>query len=166
MGTFICYWTNVATSMLETDVGGEMCWRQLWDVGDGFDRFGHQLPLYFNISVGQHPKDVINSEILSPTLKNCHQHLCSHPKLIKCLDLDILLKFWLIDTIFIIRCPIKLRTLDVRPVPQAVRLVRNLKMDFPLEQNCPILFVVWLVINLNSTNSLSVRSSVYPDSSV
>ena len=48
-----------------------MCLWQLWDVGDGF---GHQHPLYFNISVGhQHPKDVTDIEILSLTSKNCYQ---------------------------------------------------------------------------------------------
>ena len=58
-------------------VGDEMCWRQLWDVGDGFDRFCHQHPLSFNMTfcnVGQQqPKDVTNIEILSLTSKNCHQ---------------------------------------------------------------------------------------------
>ena len=35
-------------------------------------------PLSFNMSVGhQHPKDVTNNEIPSPTPENCHQHLCS-----------------------------------------------------------------------------------------
>ena len=63
-----------AISMLVTDVGDEMCWRQLWDVDDGFRRFRHQHPLSFKISVGhQHPKDVTNIEILSLTSKNCHQ---------------------------------------------------------------------------------------------
>ena len=53
------------TSMLVTDVGDEMCWRQLWDACDGFRRFLHQYPLSFNISVGnQQPKDVTNIEIL------------------------------------------------------------------------------------------------------
>ena len=57
-----------ATSMLVTDVGEEMCWRQLWDVGDDFGRFYHQHPLSFNISVGhQHPKVVTNIENRSPT---------------------------------------------------------------------------------------------------
>ena len=28
--------------MLEMDVGDEICWRQLLDVADGFDRFRHQ----------------------------------------------------------------------------------------------------------------------------
>ena len=52
--------------MLVTDVGDEMCWRQLWDVGDSFGRFCHQHPLFFNISVWhQHPKIV--SKIKSPT---------------------------------------------------------------------------------------------------
>ena len=61
--------------MLVTNVGDEMRWRQLSDVGDGFDRFRHQHPQSFNISVGhQHSKDVTNIEILSPALQNCHQH--------------------------------------------------------------------------------------------
>ena len=45
-----------ATSMLMTDVGGEMCWLQLLHVGDGFGRVRHQHPLSINISVEhQHP---------------------------------------------------------------------------------------------------------------
>ena len=63
-----------ATSMLVTDVGDEMCWRQLWDVGDGFVRFCYQHSLSLNISVGyQQPKDVTNIENLTLTSKNCHQ---------------------------------------------------------------------------------------------
>ena len=59
--------------MLVTDDEDEICWRQLGDVGDGFGRFRHQDPLSFTISVGhQHPKDVTNIEIPSPTLNNCH----------------------------------------------------------------------------------------------
>ena len=66
------YLTGLATSLLVTDVGDEICWWQLWDVG--FGRFCHQHPLSFNISVGhQHPKDVTNIEILSLTCKNYHQ---------------------------------------------------------------------------------------------
>ena len=58
-----------AISMLVTDVGGDMCWRQLSDVGNGFRHFFHQHPLSFNINVGhQQPKDVIIIEILSLTL--------------------------------------------------------------------------------------------------
>ena len=61
--------------MLVTDVGDEMCSRQLWDVGDRFRRFRHQHRLSLNNSVGhQHPKDVTNIEILSPTTKNRHQY--------------------------------------------------------------------------------------------
>ena len=60
--------------MLVTDVGDEICWRQLCDVGDGFDRFSHQHPLSFNIRVGyQQPKDVTNIEILSLIFENCNQ---------------------------------------------------------------------------------------------
>jgi len=33
-------------------VGDEMCWRQRLDVGDGFGYFDHQHPLSLNISVG------------------------------------------------------------------------------------------------------------------
>ena len=56
-----------------TDVGDEMCWRQFWDVGDGFSRFCHEHPLSFKITVGhQDPKDATNIEILSLTSKNCH----------------------------------------------------------------------------------------------
>ena len=37
--------------------------------------FGHQYPLYFDISVKhQHSKDVNNIEILSPKFKNRHHH--------------------------------------------------------------------------------------------
>ena len=47
--------------MLVTNVGDEMRWRQLSDVGDGFDRFRHQHPLFLNISDGhQTSKDVTN----------------------------------------------------------------------------------------------------------
>ena len=50
-----------ATSMLVTDVGGEMCWRQLLHVGDGFGRVRHQHALSFDISVQhQHPKYFMN----------------------------------------------------------------------------------------------------------
>ena len=60
--------------MLVTDVGDEMCWRQLLDVGDGFGRFCHQHSLSFNISVGgQDPNDITDIEILALTFKNCHQ---------------------------------------------------------------------------------------------
>ena len=63
-----------ATSMLMTDVGDEMCWWQLWDVGDGFGHFCHQHPLSFSINVRhQHSKDVTNIKILSLTSTNCHQ---------------------------------------------------------------------------------------------
>ena len=61
--------------MLVTNVRDEIRWRQLSDVGDGFDCFRHQHPQSFNISVGyQHSKGVTNIEILSPALQNCHQH--------------------------------------------------------------------------------------------
>ena len=56
------------------DVGDVICWRQLWDVGDGFGSFRHQNPLSFHIGFGhQHPKDATIRK--SPT-STCHQHLC------------------------------------------------------------------------------------------
>ena len=59
--TIFGYWrkhfvSETATSMLVTDVGDKMCWRQLWGVGDGFGRFCHQHSLSFSISVGHQPK--------------------------------------------------------------------------------------------------------------
>ena len=48
--------------MLVTDVGDEMYWGQLNDVGDSFGHFGHKHPLSFQISVGhQYSSDVINN---------------------------------------------------------------------------------------------------------
>ena len=44
--------------MLVTDVGDEMCWRELWDDDEGFGRFCHQYPLPFKIS----------------DIKKCHQY--------------------------------------------------------------------------------------------
>ena len=43
--------------MSVTADGHQMCWRQIWDVGDGFERFYHT-----------------NIEIASLTPENCHQH--------------------------------------------------------------------------------------------
>ena len=97
--TPVHFWPNIrnfrlyplfgASSMLVTDIGDEMCWWQLWDVGDGLSHFSHQHPLSLNISVGhQHQKDVTNvskfchqhpkivTNIKSPT-STCHQQLCS-----------------------------------------------------------------------------------------
>ena len=37
---YVMVWKNIfawATSMLVTDVGDEMCWWQIWDVGDQFN---------------------------------------------------------------------------------------------------------------------------------
>ena len=82
-------WRRTSISMLATDVGDEICWRQLWDVGDGFGRFCHQHPLSFSSSVGhQHPKDAPISKFcyqhpkIVPNIKSststCHQHLFTH----------------------------------------------------------------------------------------
>ena len=44
---------------LVTNVGDERCWRQHWDVGDGFGRFRRRHSLSFDTNVGhQHPKDI------------------------------------------------------------------------------------------------------------
>ena len=54
--------------MLVTDVGDQMYWLQLLDVGDGFGYFGHQHSLLFYISVRhQDQKDVTNIHKLAPT---------------------------------------------------------------------------------------------------
>ena len=53
---------------LVTNVGDEMCWRQLRDIGDGLGRFRHQHPLSLNIL----SKDVTNIEIVLPIPANCH----------------------------------------------------------------------------------------------
>ena len=59
--------------MLVADVGDEMCWWQLWDVGGGFGHYGDKHPLSLHLSVKHQPsKDVTNIEIQLPTL--CHQH--------------------------------------------------------------------------------------------
>ena len=42
---------NLASPTGYIDVGDEICWC-LWDVGDGFNHFGHQHPLSFYISIG------------------------------------------------------------------------------------------------------------------
>ena len=118
------------------------------------------------------------SRDFSPTSQTCHQHIwsptsvtnidvISNPILMKCLVLDIPLLFLLIDaTIFINRC-INLRTLEVRTSRLVCNLInRKWHSDYSLKQNFPILIGVWVVVYLNSPNSLSVRSSVYPNSSV
>ena len=63
------------TSMLVTDVGDEMFWRQFWDVGYDFGGFRHQHPLSLNIDIGyQHAKDVANIEIPSLISERCHRY--------------------------------------------------------------------------------------------
>ena len=65
------------------DVRGEMCRRQYWGIGDGFDRSRHQHALCththemssITIFCYQHPTIVTN--IKSPTF-TCHQHLSGH----------------------------------------------------------------------------------------
>ena len=81
-----------ARSMLVTDVGDEICWRQLWEVDDGWmvDFVTNILYLLALVSgtnilylqkmspiskfCHQHPTIITN--IKSPT-STCHQHLCS-----------------------------------------------------------------------------------------
>ena len=62
--------------MLLTDIATNLAkyWRQLWDVDDGSGRIDHQHPLFFDISVNQHSKDVTNIESLLSTPKNCYEH--------------------------------------------------------------------------------------------
>ena len=61
-----------ATSMLVTDIGGEMCCRQLWDDGYGFGRFCHHIS--FGRVKHQYPKDVNEIEIPSPTHINYYHY--------------------------------------------------------------------------------------------
>ena len=57
-------------SILLTDVGDEMCWWQLKDVGDDSGHFGDQYPQFF-MSVGhQHSKDVTVTKQYGSTLKH------------------------------------------------------------------------------------------------
>ena len=53
-------------SMLVTDVGDEMRWRQHKDVGDDFDHSPHQYPQYFSIDVGHQHSKVVTNIYLSP----------------------------------------------------------------------------------------------------
>ena len=89
---------TMTISMLVTDVGDKMCWRQPWDVCHSFGFFRLQYPLSFNITnvtlasdniqrmspiskfCHQHPKIV--TKIKSPT-SACHQHLSSHDIIFK-----------------------------------------------------------------------------------
>ena len=57
----------MATSMLVTDVGDVMFWRQLWDVGDGLAVVVTNILYLLTLASGT------NIEILSQTFKNCHQ---------------------------------------------------------------------------------------------
>ena len=56
------------------EVGDDMCWRQIWDVGDGFGRFRHLHPLSFTCVGHKNPKNVTNMKSSTST---CHQHICS-----------------------------------------------------------------------------------------
>ena len=76
--------------MLVTDVEDDPCWRQLWDVGDGFDNG------FF--------KDVTNIAIRSSWF-TCHQHLCSRWTLKEFMENFHSWSNWLyiyIETLFII----------------------------------------------------------------
>ena len=71
---FIGHESFMLTSVLVTDVGDEMCWWRLYDVGDGFSNFDYQHSLSFYINNGdQQSKDIANLEIQSPTSTNRHQ---------------------------------------------------------------------------------------------
>ena len=68
--------SETATSMLVTDVEDKICYRQLWDDGDGFRRFCHQHPLSLSISVGHQP--IISDKSPTNLVPNIrHQHACS-----------------------------------------------------------------------------------------
>ena len=55
---------RLVISMLVTDFGCKMFWRQRLDVGDGFGHFGRQHEISFYIRVWhQHFKDATNIEI-------------------------------------------------------------------------------------------------------
>ena len=58
--------------MLVTDVGDEMCWRELWDDDDGFGRFVTNILYLVRLATS---KNVTNIKIPSPTYSQ--QHLCS-----------------------------------------------------------------------------------------
>ena len=49
------------------DVGDEMCWRQLWDIGDGFGRFVTNILYLFTLASGTYIQK------MSSTSKFCHQ---------------------------------------------------------------------------------------------
>ena len=69
--------------MLVTDVGDDMYWWHLKNVGDGFDRFGHKHQLSFYISVGhKHSKDVNKIKILSPASLSPRTRVHELPKLV------------------------------------------------------------------------------------
>ena len=63
---YTVYHVYDATSMLVTDVGDELCWRQLLDVGEGFGRFCHQHPLSFNTSLVHHHPLVTHIYVARP----------------------------------------------------------------------------------------------------
>ena len=63
------YRSRLHRRMLVGDVGDEICWRQLWDVGDDLAVFVlnilHLWTLNCSIGCNQHPKYVTNIDILS-----------------------------------------------------------------------------------------------------
>jgi len=65
----------MAISILMTDVGVLMCWRQFQDVGDSFDRFRHKHFLSFNIMLIY--RRAPTSKML--TISECRHH---HPKIV------------------------------------------------------------------------------------
>ena len=67
---FFLNFDSFKKEVMQFDVGDKMCWWQLEDVGDGFDHFGNQHPLFFYISLGyQHSTDVTYIKIRSQPSK-------------------------------------------------------------------------------------------------
>ena len=65
---------TLVTSMLVTDVGDEMFWSQLLDVGDGFGYFGYKIGDYIECYIYFLFTSRTNIQKMSPT--SSHQHHC------------------------------------------------------------------------------------------
>ena len=79
------------------DVGDEMCWLQLEDVGDDHDRFVTNINLpHGTLASGTniqktefgHQSPLIVNYIKKPTSR-CHQHQCSHFRLVFFYPIDL-----------------------------------------------------------------------------